>query len=474
MRRAIVAIAAALAGVAVCRGRTITVDDDGAGDFPTIQAAIDDSNDGDTVLVADGTYTIDCNASYYDRYRGFYFHSGEDANSMVDGFTITNGYADDGGGIKCYSSSPIISNCVIMGNSVDKNGGGIYCWDSSPTLINCTFTENWTPTVYIPPRPVLSASGGAMCNYENSSPILSNCTFGNNAAISGGGIGNYLGCNPMLANCIFSNNWAHVGGGIVNYLSSPTLTNCTFSNKDATWIWGTGMYNLQSSSPKLTNCILWDGGDEIRNYHSTITITYSDVQGGYTGVYVDPNSTLNWGVGNIDADPCFADPNEGDYHLKSQGGRWDPNEGGWPTDDVMSPCVDAGDRMSPIGPEPFPNGGIINMGAYGGTTEASKSHFGVASCETIVAGDINGDCNVNFLDFRIMALHWLEGSWPGGAVTTTYVFLPDPNTLTTSGGFDGNGHGSYCIEGQFELTVDSKTLPAESLHVQVALMRCFI
>jgi hypothetical protein len=63
--------------------------------------------------------------------------------------------------------------------------------------------------------------------------------------------------------------------------------------------------------------------------------------------------------------------------------------------------------MAPIGREPFPNGGVINMGAYGGTTEASKSYFGKPPCEIIVAGDINGDCAVNFLDFRLIALRWL-------------------------------------------------------------------
>ena len=77
-------------------------------------------------------------------------------------------------------------------------------------------------------------------------------------------------------------------------------------------------------------------------------------------------------------------------------------------DEVTSPCIDAGDPMSPIGREPFPNGGRINMGAYGGTAEASKSYFGKPPCEIIVAGDINGDCIVNFKDFAIMALHWLE------------------------------------------------------------------
>ncbi len=79
-------------------------------------------------------------------------------------------------------------------------------------------------------------------------------------------------------------------------------------------------------------------------------------------------------------------------------------------DDSMSanPCIDAGDMSSPVGYEPFPNGGVINMGAYGGTSEASKSYTSGLPCETIIAGDINGDCKVDFKDFAIMAFHWLQ------------------------------------------------------------------
>ncbi|GAG24433.1 unnamed protein product, partial [marine sediment metagenome] len=103
---------------------------------------------------------------------------------------------------------------------------------------------------------------------------------------------------------------------------------------------------------------------------------------------------------------------DGDYHLKSQAGRYAPTTQSWVYDDVTNPCIDAGNPLSPIGAEPFPNGGIINMGAYGGTTEASKSYFGKPPCEIIVAGDVNGDCVVNFLDFRLMALHWCEDNSP--------------------------------------------------------------
>jgi hypothetical protein len=52
------------------------------------------------------------------------------------------------------------------------------------------------------------------------------------------------------------------------------------------------------------------------------------------------------------------------------------------------------------------------MGAYGGTVEASKSYFGTTPCETVVAGDINGDCSIDFKDFALMALHWLEDNTP--------------------------------------------------------------
>jgi hypothetical protein len=114
---------------------------------------------------------------------------------------------------------------------------------------------------------------------------------------------------------------------------------------------------------------------------------YSNVAGGKAGIAV--YGTLNWGEGNIDTDPCFAcigywDDNgtrdssddvwvASDYHLKSEAGRWDPISQSWVIDDVTSPCIDSGDPNHPVGDEPGPNGGRINMGAYGGTSEASIS-----------------------------------------------------------------------------------------------------
>ena len=201
--------------------------------------------------------------------------------------------------------------------------------------------------------------------------------------------------------------------------SKTILNNCTFSSNSAIENGG-AIYLGEGGAAILTNCILWDDTPQEIYMHllSGVSVaTYSNIQDGWPGVT------------NISVDPCFArprywDPNgtpdepsddfwvDGDCHLKSQGGRYNPATQSWVIDEVTSPCIDAGNPMSPIGHEPFPNGGIINMGAYGSTQQASKSDFGKPPCETIIAGDINGDCVIDFKDFCIMALHWCEDNNP--------------------------------------------------------------
>ncbi|NIP27243.1 MAG: hypothetical protein GWN67_22780 [Phycisphaerae bacterium] len=426
--------------------RTIYVDNDGPADFNNIQAAIDDANDGDTIIVADGTYTgggnrdidflgkaitlrsengpdnciIDCQGSEADRHRGFYFHSGEDANSVVDGFTITKGYgpvnfvgepiSSAGGAILCVASRPTISNCIINCNSA-SNGGGICCGtDSSPLIKNCTIVNND------------AGGGGIYC--VDSCPHITNCLITNNIApwfpgpvpTSGGGIKSEVS-SPIIENCIISGNAATgEGGGILCAKGNPSINNCTISYNSASGDGG-GIMCYADCVLIVSNCIFWGNigvpGPQISLVEiellggcPTFTISYSDVQGGAAGVYIDSGCTLNWEAGNIDIDPLFAD--SGDYHLKSQAGRWETSSQAWVQDDVTSPCIDGGKPEDPIGNEPFPNGGVINMGAYGGTAEASKSYFGRPVCEIIVAGDVNGDCIVNYLDFRLMALNWLR------------------------------------------------------------------
>jgi parallel beta-helix repeat protein len=381
-------------------GRVIYVDADAPADFNNIQAAIDDANDGDVVIVADGIYIgsgnrgIDftgkaitvrskngadsCIIDCQEQGRGFYFHRGESSNSLLDGFTIMNGSAAHGGGIRCLSSSPTIANCAIRNNiaplspgfpgSFGDPGGGIASEMGSPLIINCIISDNTATSV-----------GGGLYIFRGS-PVIRNCTITGNTANRAGAIWCYSDCVVLVNNCILWGNTAADDSGV--FLA------------------------------KFFDCC------------PTVAISYSDVQGGRGEIDTDRcnlSNYVNWGPGNIDADPCFADPNNGDYHLKAQAGRWEPSEnfkfqiadsklanGMWVQDDVTSPCIDAGNPTDPVGHEPFPNGGRINMGAYGGTAEASKSYFGKPVCQTIVAGDINGDCKVDFKDFEFLASHWLQ------------------------------------------------------------------
>jgi hypothetical protein len=351
-----------------CQGRTITVDDDGPADYNNIQAAIDAAVDGDTVSVADGTYTSrygpgfdfhgkaitvisengpeSCVIDGQDFARGFYFHNGEDSNSVLDGFTITNGGwpYEYGGGIYCQASSPTIRNCIISNNTAPR-AGGILCLDSSPVIANCIITANHATA--------MSGNGGGILCWRSS---------------------------PIIANSRISGNWATwLGGAIYSYeYSSPTITNCTVTGNSAT---AGGAIHCYESNAAVTNCILWDNfGDvgsqiNLASLHSdrpcTLSLNYSDLQGGQSDVSIGNWSTLNWGPGNIDADPRFVEPGywdhngtpdyiwddfwvEGDYHLLSG-----------------SPCIDAGDpnyipepNETDLDGNPRLIGDGIDMGAY--------------------------------------------------------------------------------------------------------------
>jgi hypothetical protein len=349
--------------------------------------------------------------------------SGTQWTTVLDGFTITGGNADGpfpynhGGGIYNVEGSPTLIDCTIIGNSAIERGGGMYnTLYSNPALINCTFSGNLadlagggmfndksdpmlTNCTFIENTggggggggmyndggiPMLAdcdfivnsttGSGGGMYN-NSSDPMLLSCFFSTNSAPrSGGGMYNRYTSQPSIVNCIFTGNSARFGGGMESLNTSrPTLLNCTFSANFATQAGGpSAISSIQDGRSILVNCILWDNSDESGTgaYSPQIRgqaeVMYSCVQ--------DSMSRNPWpGEGNINTDPFFVDPENGDYHLKSQAGRWDPTSQGWVIDQISSPCIDAGDSSTPVGLERFPNGGRINMGAYGGTPEASLS-----------------------------------------------------------------------------------------------------
>lgn len=381
MKRSKYVVFALLAGVLLyagakpaCAETTWYVDDDVPADFSTIQGALDASSDGDTIIVRDGIYTgtgnrdisfggkavhlrsengpetciIDCEGAG----GAFAFYSGEGGASVLNGFTITNGSASSGGGIYCSSSSPTITNNTITANTA-RFGGAILCnGSSSPMIANNTITGN------------TGDIGGGIACFQHASPTITNNTITGNA-----------GCGIFC-----SRSWARVTNSILWGNSAPTAPEIYLAHA--------------SDSPSL------------------LIVRYSNVEGGAGAAYVEEGSTLSLDCTNIDVDPLFADPGHwdddgtpndisddmwinGDYHLRSTYGRWDPSasagDGGWATDDVTSPCINAGDPTSDYSKEPQPNGDRINMGAYGNMSEASQGKWALPA-------DTNNDSEVNVLD----------------------------------------------------------------------------
>ena len=341
------------------------------GDFATIQAGINAAQDGDEVVVADGTYTgpgnrnvvfagkaitlrsengpttciIDCESLG----RGFIFYELDTPATVVDGFTITNGLGHPGGAIYAYYfSSPTIANCIITGNTGDAGGGGgIYC---------------------------------AMC----FSTITNTIITGNTAIGDGGGV--YIeGGDPMITNSLISGNTADsVGGGVYSTWSSPTITNSTIAGNTAANVAG-GAYFGGESNPTITNSVVWGNGLEqfYIDRSSTLVVSYSNIQGGWVG------------AANIDDVPLFVDPDNDNYRLS-----------------LGSPCIDAADNTAvPKGittdldgnprfiddPNTKDTGNgeppIVDMGAY---------EFQSVSCPW----DLDGDFNVGTGDLIL-----LLGSW---------------------------------------------------------------
>lgn len=319
-----------------------------------------------------------------------------DETAVLDGFNIISGNADGDG-----RSTERRSDHTIC-------GGGLYINSANPTVVNCTFRNNFAYEY-----------GGGLYINEGYPRVLSS-DFAGNVAGYGGGVAvcstnsnNVRGSIALLDGCLIQGNSASLGGASFLSDAKLVLVNCTVAD----------------NRPYRTHAIDWSESHGLNIYNSIIWNAEQQAWGSSPS-YSNISGNVWLTRGNINEDPLFADPGywadaidpnisadpndpnavwvDGDYHLKSQAGRWDPNSQSWIVDDVTSPCIDSGDPNSPIQHEPFPNGGIINMGAYGGSSQTSKSYFGKPVCETIIAGDINGDCKVDFKDFAIMSTHWLE------------------------------------------------------------------
>jgi len=477
--------------------------------YATIEAALTVAQAGDVIILDQGTYSgpgnrdivpngknvtirstdpanpavvaatvINPQGSATEPHRAFRFAFGETAATVIDGLTVTGGWADSGGAIACENSAaPTIRNCVFTNNSATFYAGGIYCTGSAhPAISNCTFSTNATVKLpdgrggldggavycYNSPAAISNCSftnntarsGGAI--YTNASSLsISGCTFSANAAGSSGGAVTVWGGTPTIAGCLFYDNAANYSGGAISceHYAQPTISKVTFSRNTAVMYGGGGIACNGTSTPTVENNILWDNvPTEIKVFSGTPAVTYCDVKGGWTG------------TGNLNADPLFADPDQNDFHLKSTAGRWDPaangGAGGWVIDTVTSPCIDAGDPTDNATNEPGTNP-VLDMGHFGNTAQASMPPAKVRLTVTVVGG--HGTVSPNNQLYFV-----------GTTVTLTAVPEAGYRVLAWTGTNNDPGEGSntntVTMDAEKTVTVQFATAPVQTFALTASVV----
>jgi len=343
--------------------------------FSSIQALIDSVSSGDTVLIEPGTYEGTINFQGKDIVVGSLFlttgdssyisqtildakqsgsvvrfENSEGAGAVLSGLTLTGGYAVEGGGIYCVGASPTLShlriidnhtyNCeegeyfraaagggiyiaggeaniskvMVSGNSSEYEGGGIHMSAADPNL-NLVTVQNNTATIF----------GGGMF-VRNSGPVLSRVVVIQNEAEIGGGIYLTTFSNLDLENVVVGDNTAIVeGGGLFVNNSVANFVNVTIT-RDSALVQGGSMFMNEGSIVEMLNSILWGGNPEAIWFNrdgspSSVTIGYSNVEGGLSGIITNDNGDVDWAEGNTSEFPAVL----GNFCLKCP--EW--NLGGW-------------------------------------------------------------------------------------------------------------------------------------------------
>ena len=309
------------------------------GDQPTIQAAIDAAHNGDTILIAAGTYTgpdnrnlktkgktltiksvsgpADCVIDCQGEGQGFSIPPSTRAVVHLEGLTIRNGYSGSSGGAIYADRARLEAvDCIFEGNRAVFDGGAVYATHQPASFTRCIFNNN-----------SVAYEGGAVSASYSTFDFV-NCQFSQNQASKGRGGAVYspfdnhdYPAKIKFINCSFSRNHAkNEGGALWCYIRYP------------------------GDQVDVKNCILWDNtaqlGDQIHeDVKKPLTVTYSIIQGGRAG------------AGNLGADPLFVDPDNHDLHLQTG-----------------SPAIDAGTAdgapANDLAKQPRPAGSGIDIGTY--------------------------------------------------------------------------------------------------------------
>jgi len=442
--------------------------------FTTIQAAIDDANNGDVVIVPSGVYTgpgnrdvdfkgkgitltseagaEDCVIDCQEKGRGFHFHNGENRGSVLNGFTIRNGRAQDGGAILCEKTSPVIANCILENNTALSSGGAIA--GGSGVIQDCLITGNQARAgggvrgcqgvikdcilhnnlatnrggglnachgsiqgCTIIMNVVETWDGGGLWDCDGR---ITNCFIIENATATGGG--GLCGCDGLIANCVIARNMAgnthHNTSGAGLFACRGTIRNCTIVANEVTGL-GTKFYTCGSLAQRaaqgagiyciggkttVVNCIVWGnrpGQIDHSDSQGACEVSYSTIEGAWPG------------VGNLSDPPRFNREDLDEWSLAHD-----------------SPCINAGDPNLTLDPTELDVQDQLRL--VGGRVDMGANEFVDMSRLYAVAGPdqvFHEVCQVQLdasLSLKCNAVDTLDFAWH--QISGPPVHLSDPNS----------------------------------------------
>jgi hypothetical protein len=286
--------------------------------YKTIQAAINNSQNGDSVIVAPGRYKENVLITNKSIYLTSNYLFTNDTNTIVNtiidgdsvsnalyltnfngtinGFTIERGFSSVGAGIRVENSAtPTIRYCTIQKNrgQGDITAHGISMGASNGLIDYCIIRNNWgrKHTVHL----------NGTTTFRNSKVINNTATEESNVVVSS---------SAKLYNLLIANN---SGGGLKIWpgASQAQIRNLTIVNNLNFGIWVWGLNTSNNTNGNISNSIIW--GNKTTNIKltqsstaiTTLNIDNSIVENGSAGVNVSSSLVLNYGTNNTSANPSF-------------------------------------------------------------------------------------------------------------------------------------------------------------------------